>query len=400
MHKKQLQRQYQKDILKFMKIFPATAVLGPRQCGKSTLAKKIGENIKNFEYWDLENYQDREVIKKDYLFFFESRKEKCICLDEIQKLPEIFSVLRGVIDKDRRPGKLLILGSASPELLKQSSESLAGRIGYVKMTPFALDEIIENKYSYSDILLRHWSRGGFPDSFLAQDDEASFVWRESFIKTFFERDIRDFTNFSPEKVRRLFLLLAHYNGSILNYSEMGENVGVTVNTIKEYIEFLEQTYLIRLLCPHSSSLKRRTIKSPKLYIKDTGILHFLLSIKNEKDLQAGIFSQLTNSFEGYAIENIISQFSQCQASYYRDSNGNEIDLVLENGFKKKVAIEIKSSVPKFSKSFFSALEDIKPNKTYIAIPSFEKSLTEIKKDIWIGTIPAVINDIKRLGFLA
>lgn len=339
---------------------PAVALLGARQVGKSTLAENILSQYTGAVYLDLERPSDLNKLT-DPEAFFTSFDGQLICLDEIQRAPEIFPVLRSVIDRNKRNTQFLILGSAFRDLIRQSSESLAGRLSYIEITPFTQSEVAEIDWQ------THWIRGGYPRSILAADDDDSFRWREDYIRTFLERDIPQLGFQIPANtIGRLWQMLAHSHGQVLNSSKLGGSMSVSSHTIRKYIDLLQQTFVLRVLPPYISNSKKRLIKSPKVYIRDSGILHALLGIENLQTLFG--HPVYGASFEGYVLENIISQLSRWKASYYRTSNGAEIDLILENGVKT-IAVEIKSSKnPKVSKGFWNSIEQIKPDDSYIVAP--------------------------------
>jgi len=342
---------------------PAAAILGPRQCGKTTLAGQITKRISRSVYLDLENPSDLAKLD-DPLAFFSVHKDDLVCLDEIQRAPEIFSILRSVIDDRARNGQFLILGSAGPDLLRQSSESLAGRIAYLDLTPFLLPELHAAR---KDNIRRLWLRGGFPRSYLAEGSDASFEWRQDFIRTFLERDIGMLgLRLPPARMGRFWKMCAHVHGTLLNASKLAESLGVSSHTIRSYIDFLEHTFMLRVLLPDTPNLKKRLVKSPKIYIRDSGILHALLDIRSHDDLLSHPI--LGASFEGLAIENILAFASHYEPSFYRTSAGAEIDLILRRG-RQTLAFELKSStVPRVSKGFWSALDDLSPEKAYVVAP--------------------------------
>jgi len=352
---------------------PAVAILGPRQCGKSTTAKFLLEKSHSV-YLDLQNRVDRNKLTEPELFF-ERNRDKTICLDEIQLLPEFFAVLRSEIDKDRRPGRFLLLGSASRDLLQQSTESLAGRLAYIDLTPFILKEAAVKK-TWDDL----WLRGGFPESVLASDDLNSFEWRLDFIRTFMERDIPSLGfNIPTPVIERLWVLLAHYHGQTVNYNKLAAAVDISIPTLKKYLAILEQTYMIRLLPPTETNLKKRLIKSPKVYLRDSGILHALLDIEEYDNLLANPIAG--SSWEGFVIENITTQYDRWKPSFMRTSNGAEVDLVLELAGKRHL-IECKlSKAPKPSRGFYELVNDIMPDKAWIVAPVDEPY--EVKKGITV-----------------
>ncbi len=350
---------------------PAVAILGPRQCGKSTTAKVL---LKSFDaiYLDLQDRIDRNKLSEPELYF-ERYRDRLVCLDEIQRLPEFFSILRSEIDKDRRPNRFLILGSASRDLMKQSSESLAGRIAYIDLTPFLLKEVT-NAVTWSD----NWLRGGFPDSVLSGSDQDSFDWRLDFIRTFMERDIPALGFTIPIPViERLWMLLAHSHGQTVNYHKLASSSDISIPTLKKYLAILEQTYMIRLLQPGESNLKKRLVKSPKIYLRDSGILHTLLGIETYDALLANPICGA--SWEGFVIENLIAENERWKPSFIRTSNGAEIDLQLEKGDRRQIFECKLSKAPKPSRGFYELMDHIKPETASIVAPVEEAY--QLKKDI-------------------
>ncbi len=346
--------------------FPAVAILGPRQSGKSTLAAYIMKDWSDSVYLDLEKPSDR-VKLTDPELFFRMNRDKLICLDEIQRLPEIFSVMRSVIDENAGNGQFLILGSASKDLIRQSSESLAGRVVFVELPPFLLGEIMPGEKANDNILMKYWNRGGFPRSYLADGDDISFVWRQSFVNTFLERDVLQFEpKASPDMIMRLWKMCAHSQGQILNTSVLGASLGLSHTTVKKYLDLFEGVYMVRKLLPYAANLKKRIVKSPKIYIRDTGVLHVLLGLETFDDLMA--HPAFGPSWETLVIENILGKYPDHTASFYRTSNGSEIDLILEKG-NKRVAVECKvSTAPKLSAGFFHALKDLDIREAWVVTP--------------------------------
>ncbi|MCK5675191.1 MAG: ATP-binding protein, partial [Spirochaetales bacterium] len=276
--KKYIERNLTEIIISRLQQFSVVAVLGPRQCGKSTLVKQILRNFPSSLYLDLELQSDYNKLS-DPEAFFVLNKNNLICLDEVQRKTEIFPIIRGIVDQMVNKGQFIVLGSASPSLLRQSSESLAGRIALLDLTPFT---ILELDSSY---LIRHWQRGGFPDRLLADSDEKSIIWRENFIRTYLERDIPSLGfRITTNIIQRLWIMLAHMSGQIFNSSKLGASLGVSYSTVRTYLEILEQTYMVRILQPYYTNIKKRLIKSPKVYIRDTGILHSLLGIEDQNSL--------------------------------------------------------------------------------------------------------------------
>lgn len=342
---------------------PAVAILGPRQCGKTTLAKNIIGQSGHAVYLDLERRSDLNKLR-DPEAFFEANPSGLICLDEIQRVPDLFSEMRSRIDRHGGNGQFLVLGSASPELIRQTSESLAGRISYFELAPFDLLELDSN---HDQVLRRLWLRGGFPRSYLAADDQESLGWRNDFIRTFLERDIPQLGLSIPaRRLERFWRMCAHVHGNLLNRSSLGESLGVSHHTISSYLALLEQTYLVRVLEPFYANTKKRLVKSPKIYLRDSGLLHALLDIGDYNDLLGHpIYGA---SWEGYAIENILKAYSGWRASFYRSASGAEIDLILDKG-NHRIAIEVKAATaPSVNRSYWNALDDLKVDEAWIVAP--------------------------------
>lgn len=353
-------RLLQKEIEKQQQNIPVIAIVGARQVGKSTLAKQIIANYDNVVMLDMELSSDRDIIRETEAFL-NINKGKLICIDEIQMMPNLYTELRPFIDNNTDT-KFIILGSSSPELLRQSAESLAGRIYYFELSPFLWKEI-KGLTTIQDYRLR----GGMPLSILAKTTEDSFVWINNYIKTFLERDLGNFGfNIAPDNIRRLWIMLAHTNGQILNYSSLGKSMGLSHTSIKHYINILSYTFMIRVLEPYHINIKKRLVKAPKVYFRDTGILHNLLKIESYEDL----FSHPVygSSWEVTVIENIIAKYKNWTHHFYRSSNGNELDLVLTKA-NRTIGIEIKTSTsPKVGKGFWIALDDIKATESYVIAP--------------------------------
>lgn len=361
------------------------AVLGPRQCGKSTLAKHVIESHPQSIYLDLERPSDARKLADPELFF-DHYKDRLICLDEIQRLPEIFTILRSVIDDRRRSGQFLILGSASGDLLRQSSESLAGRIAHLELAPFGICEISDCATN------KLWLRGGFPSGLLTEDDQASFRWRQNFVRTFLERDIPQLgIRISAASIERLWRMCAHYHSQLLNLSAIGNSLGITHHTARSYIDLLSKTFMLRMLPPFEANAKKRLVKSPKIYIRDSGLLHTLLGIREYEDLLAHpVFG---GSWEGFAIENIVTCMPDWNPSFYRTSAGAEVDLVLEQG-RHKIAIECKaSSSPEVTKGFWYALDDIRPDEVWVVAPV--KGTYPLKGGVKIISLEDIVQHLKK-----
>lgn len=359
------------EIVRKLEQFPAVALLGCRQVGKTTLALEIAKNQgKEVVYLDLERVGDRAKLRQPELFL-RKLAGKLVILDEIHLAPELFSVLRGLIDQRRRDGEkcghFLILGSASPELLKQSSESLAGRIAYVELDPFSVTEAFISEVD--DPLDRLWVRGGFPDSFLASSDETSLEWRDDFIRTYLMRDLPDLGPRLPaEQVYRLWRMLSLDQGGQLNVTRIAGNLSLSTTTIRSYIDTLTDLFLIRQLRPWHGNTRKRLVKTPKVYVRDSGLLHALIGIQDFEDLSS--HPVYGASWEGFAMEQILQRMPyRSEATFYRSSAGAEIDLVLERQRGETYAIEIKRTLdPKISKGFRFACEDLHPQHRFYVLP--------------------------------
>jgi uncharacterized protein len=342
----------------------AVALLGPRQSGKTTLAHAVATG-RDAIYLDLEARADLARLAEPELFL-RSQQSRLVILDEIHRAPELFSVLRGLIDEGRRGGRkvgrFLVLGSASIDLLRQSGESLAGRIAYVELGPF---DVLETG-SEPETLTKLWIRGGFPESFLASSDEDSLAWREDFIRTYLERDVPQFGPRIPaETLERLWTMLAHDQGTLLNASRLAASLSVSAPTVTRYIDLLADLLLVRRLAPFQANTGKRLVKSPKVYVRDSGLVHALLGLEDEGHL-AG-HSVVGTSWEGFVIENLLAAAPpRTQASFYRTSAGAEIDLVLDVPARGRWAIEIKRGLaPKLGKGFHLACDDIAPTHRYV-----------------------------------
>lgn len=362
-------RKLQARIIRALADFPIVAILGPRQCGKTTLVRETLGAEPGVVYLDLERPSDQAKIRDPELFFNLQRASgtaSLFCLDEIQRVPEIFPLLRSLVDDERRNGQFLLLGSASRDLLRQTSESLAGRITYLELTPFLADELPQEP----GVLPRLWFRGGFPRSFLAASDESSADWRESFTRTFLERDLPQLGFGIPAAtLSRVWRMLAHTHGQILNGSQLGTALGVSHTTVRSYLDLLSQTFMVRLLEPFAANLKKRIVKSPKVYLRDSGILHSLLQIDSLDDVLA--HPVCGASWEGLVIENVIAALPGWQPSFYRTADGAEIDLVLERG-QRRIAIECKASTaPTVSRGFWTALDDLAIDEAWVIAPVAE-----------------------------
>ncbi len=347
---------------------PSVALMGPRQVGKTTIAFKLSETIPSV-YLDLERRLDLQKVS-DIETFHSANQDKLIILDEVQRLPEVFSPIRGIIDEERRKGnksgQFLFLGSASIELLRQSSESLAGRIAYLEL--FGI-----NNLEYSSDINELWLRGGFPESLLASSDIHSLEWRSDFIKTYLERDIPQLGPRIPaETLERFWTMLAHHQGSVFNAASLARNLDVTGVTIARYLDLMVDLLLVRRLKPWTYNVGKRLVRSPKVYVRDSGITHALLNITDYNELLG--HPVVGGSWEGFVIENILSVAPPgVQSFYYGTPAGAEIDLILEFSGKEKWAIEIKrSSSPSVSKGFHIACDDIIAERRYVVYSGTEQ----------------------------
>lgn len=386
-----IKRRVEQIVIEALQRSPAVALLGPRQVGKTTIAINIVETIPSV-YLDLETRLDLEKVR-DIEAFQADNSDKLIILDEVQRLPEVFAPLRGIIDKERRKGnkagQFLFLGSASVDLLQQSGESLAGRIAYIELYPINVVEYGDESLEQVNIL---WLRGGFPESLLAKSDNNSMEWRLDFIKTYLERDIPQLGPRIPAKtLERFWTMLAHNQGSVLNAAHLARNLDVSGVTIGRYLDLMVDLLLVKRLQPWTFNIGKRLVRSPKIYIRDSGITHALLNVVAYNDLLG--HPVVGGSWEGFVIENILSVTpSRVQPFYYGSPGGAEIDLILEFSPNEKWAIEIKrSSAPSLSKGFHIACEDIKPQRQYVVYAGKDKfslgngitaiSLTELMQEV-------------------
>ncbi len=359
-----LPRKIEKEALHLLKFFPVLGITGPRQVGKTTLVKQLQKQLqKESLYIDLESTEDAAIMEEAELFLKEQER-KCIIIDEIQRKRSLFPLLRSLVDKNRKPGRFIILGSASPDLIRDSSESLAGRIAYLNLMPFNYSEVKDIK-----TLNGHWLNGGFPDPFLA--DEKYFInkWYENFIKTYIERDLPLLgLQTDPVKLEKIIRMAASLHGQILNYSTIAKLVDFSVPSVKKIINFLEHAYILTALPPYFVNTKKRLVKSPKVYIRDSGILHYLSNVNNMQKLAGNAI--LGVSWEGYVIEQIRNSLdSQFRLSYYRTQDQSEIDLIIEKGAEVISCIEIKySSNPTLTKGNQLALKTIGCKRNYIITP--------------------------------
>jgi predicted AAA+ superfamily ATPase len=345
--------------------FPAVALLGARQVGKTTLAGEIAAALPQGDalYLDLERSSDLARLAEAELFLGRNRN-RLVVLDEVQRAPGLFATLRTEIDADSRPGRFLLLGSASPELLRQSSESLAGRIAFVELSGLTVDEVHPDFPGLQTL----WLRGGFPRSYLAENDDLSFVWRGSFVTTFLERDLPQLGIQIPAPtLHRFWRMLAHHQAQLWNASQLGSALGVAHSTVQRYLDVLQAALVIRRLEPLHANLSKRLIKSPKAYVRDSGLLHALLGVRTVDELQGTPIAGA--SWEGFVLEQILSSCALgTDFTFYRTVAGAELDLVLRRA-NTTVGVEIKfSTAPKPTKGFWQALEDLGVARAYVIAP--------------------------------
>lgn len=373
--------------------FPAVAILGPRQVGKTTLVKSLLSQLpKEAVYLDLEYTADQRRLQQPDLFF-QANQDKVVVLDEVQRMPDLFPLLRVMIDQHRVPGRFILLGSASPDLLRNSSETLAGRIIYLELSPLHLLEV-QPTYLYP----QHWLKGGFPDALLTTDQTAWHFWMESFIQTYVQRDLPLLgLTANPTTIRRLLTMLVNVHGGPLNYSDLARSLDLSVATVQQYLGFLENAYLIRRLPPYFVNIGKRLVKAPKVYIRDSGLLHRLAEINDYNTLTGSIL--LGASWEGYAMQQLISQLPlDVTPYYYRTQNGAELDLLLIKGGQPVVSIEIRySSDPSLKRGNTQAIEDLGTSHNLMLTP--ESDGYWLRKDVKVCSIQSVWSELRQVGIL-
>ena len=371
-----IRRRVLSDVRESLRNQAAVALIGPRQVGKTTLARQIADEV-DAVYFDLESSSDRSMVAEPALNL-EPFEDKLVVLDEIHRAPEIFRELRGMIDRGRRrgrrTGRFLILGSASMDLLHQSGESLAGRIAYVPLDPIDASEVPADPVAQSAL----WARGGFPDSYTAPTDELSLAYRRDLVRTYLQRDVSAFGRRVPEEtLGRLWTMLAHSQGTRLNAARLASGLGVSAPTVTSYIDLLVDLLLVRRLRPCHSNVGKRMVKAPRVYVRDSGILHALLGLR---DLRAVAGHPVAGpSWEGFAIETLLSVVPYpTHPSYYRTARGAEIDLVLElPGRSRPWAIEFKRTMNPsraLGKGFHSARKDLSPERSFVVYAGQERYL--------------------------
>jgi len=368
-----IERRLQKEIIALLKQFPAVAILGARQVGKTTLAKQIaGLQKKTSLYLDLENPLDVRRLADPYTFLSDN-KDKFIIIDEVQTIPSLFAVLRSIIDEDRRNGRFILLGSASPQLVKGVSESLAGRIAYRELSPINFIELPE-KISRN----KHWLRGGFPAPLLARSDKVAAEWMSNFIRSYVERDLSFLfgVDLTGSIIRRILSMLAHVNGSVWNAEMMARSLGITAPTVNRYLDFLEGAFLVHRLPAFFVNTRKRLVKAPKIYIRDSGLLHHLADVQSMFSLKG--HPVVGSSWEGYVVEQVKElKPAGLDLYYYRTQAGAEFDMVLAKGIHPVACAEIKlNNAPVISKGNYQSIADLKTKMNFVVVPDIEEYKTK------------------------
>ncbi len=372
-------------ITKTLSIHPVATLLGPRQCGKTTLAKVIAEREPS-TYFDLENPVDISRLSAPMRAL--EKLSDLVIIDEIQRRPDLFELLRVLVDRSNNSTRFLLLGSASPHLAKGVSESLAGRVGFIDLSGFDLGEVgVEHS-------ARCWLRGGFPRSFLAGDDSTSIAWRDDFIRTFLERDIPQLGISIPaETLRRFWTMMAHYHGQIWNAAHLARSLGASENTARRYLDILAGAYMIRILPPWFENIRKRQVKAPKIYIRDSGILHALLQLRTLADLQS--HPNLGASWEGFALEQVIGALESRDAYFWATHAGAELDLLVRvagkhYGFEFKYA-----DAPGGSRSMYVAIQDLSLAHLWVIYPGHQEYLLDDKISVIpIASVPHLANTLR------
>ena len=365
--------------------YPVLALLGPRQVGKTTMARTFGKMLapeKQVHFFDLESPADLARLTNSELIL--ESLNGFVVLDEIQRKPDLFPLLRVLVDRPYNPARFLVLGSASPSLIKETSDSLAGRISFIDIHGFSLRELEPN------CLFDRWWRGGFPRSYLARNDSTARQWHEDFFRTFLERDIPQLGISIPSTtLRRFWTMVAHYHGQIVKLSELARSIGSSEPTARRYLDILSGTYVVRQLPPWFENLKKRQVKSPKVYIRDSGICHALLGIQNRKDLQAN--PKLGASWEGFCIEQILDLTGDRNAYFWATHSGAELDLLLFHQ-GKRLGFEFKySETPQVTKSMRIAQEDLKLDHLYVVHPG--KHSFPLDTNLEATTLPDMLDNL-------
>jgi predicted AAA+ superfamily ATPase len=367
------------ELIELLEKFPVVCIVGPRQIGKTTLAKEISGLLeKETVYLDLENPRDENKLS-DPVLFFEANQDKCVIIDEVQRNKQIFPVLRSMVDRHRIAGRFILLGSASPELIRDSSESLAGRIFYKELNGLNLLEVNDTTLGETDLLIR----GGFPNSLLARSIGASLRWREGFIQTYIEKDLPLLgLPLSPMESRKLLRMISYLQGQLLNYATLSNALGVSSPSVKRYLYFLQHAFLIDVLEPYSENLGKRLVKSPKIYLRDTGLLCALQGIYSYNDLLGHPMAGAI--WEGFVIQQIKSVLPfDTQTNFYRTTHGAEIDLIITFPNQKKIGVEVKfNTSPALSRGNHEALGTLKLDMLYLITPGNENYPLKENIQVW------------------
>ncbi len=384
-------RFIEKQLLFHLSFQPTVTLLGTRQVGKTTLVKQILNQLpRPAIYLDLENPTQRAIIETDRELFIQSHQDDVVVLDEIQRLPEIFPIIRGFIDLHRQPGRFIFLGSASYDLLKNTSESLAGRNSYLELTPFLFQELPDNNYQ------THWLRGGYPSSYLAETDAIRQTWLQSFLMSFVEKDLPMLgLSATPALMYRLLTMLAFSQGGLTNYSNLANSLGISQPTLTHYVDFLEKSLFIRRLQPYFVNIGKRLVKTPKLYLKDSGVVHHLLRINDFDTLLSHPVAG--GSWESYVIEQVVPLLNLHFSPYfYRTANGAELDLVIASALKIELALEIKlSNNPTLSRGNTLAINDLENPPLLVVTPTSDDY--QLRPNVWVCSVKTLPNALRKFG---
>ena len=387
-----IQRHILQHILDRVKRFPVVGVIGPRQVGKTTLVKSILKMAsKQAVYLDLELPSDVNLLRDPELYFRENMGSTLV-LDEIQHAPGLFPVMRSLIDVNRKPARFIVTGSASPDLLRQGAETLAGRIIFCEMGPLSLLEIKYKDYQ------KLWLRGGFPAAYLAKSNRDSFEWLIGFVQTYVHRDIAALgLSVNRSVIMQLLQMISSTNGSVINYSSLSKSLGVSVTTIMKFVDILEDTFIVRRLTAYHHTVKKRLVKAPKIFIRDTGLLHALWNTHSMKDLFG--HHLLGHSWEGFVIQQIAVHLrDDLQLYYYRTQDGSEMDLIIVKGNKPFVALEIRfTDNPVLTKGNHIAMEDLKAKHNFIVTPSAKEH--PYNESVRVVSLSSVLQKLQELGIL-